>query len=693
MITLRAPFCILVPMALFPSPSTALSQEAQAEPEGNPPPTAEGGEVMVVTATRQYTPVFDSSYSVTVITAEELARLQLQTTPDLFQGVNAVYIQKTNTGGGSPFLRGMTGKQVLILVDGIRLNNSFYRFGPHQYLNTLDPNLIERIEVVRGPASVLYGSDALGGVINIITRRREDYSQPSDVTALTRLHGGLADEHAGARVQVEGNKGSLGYLGGVSATHFGDLRGGGDIGVQIPTSYDEVDGDLKLHYHLGIHHMLTLSEQITRQYDVPKTSEVTLGDKLQFNYEPQLRSLSYLEYEGKDVVDRWLTSLKITLSLNHQSEGEAIIKESTPDIETRDITTVDTLGLGLQAATLPLPWMNLVYGAEWYQDNYSTEKVSETLSTGEITPATPLIPDGASYLGVGAYLQDSITIANVGELVVGSRFSHFEAYAQIPSPDGEAQAINLNTSALTSSARALVRLSNTLHLVGGISQGFRAPNMEDFIGKVDFYGEVPNPDLQPEESLNREVGVKVKAGTTSADVGFYRANYEGLITRVTIGEQEDGTPIQQRQNLGKAQIQGVEAALAHTTGPWTLSGNATYTEGIDLETQAYLRRIPPLNGGAKLRYEPGERLWTELSCLWAFKQDDLAQGDIDDPRIGPDGTPGYGVVNVTAGYHPSYRHTFILSGENLTDVTYKTHGSGVYGPGRNLQLSWRAIWG
>ena len=126
---------------------------------------------LVVTATRVERELFNTPQAVTLIDPLEIEQTNAPSTPDLFDFATGVYIQKTNLGGGSPFIRGLTGKQVVILVDGVRLNNSFYRYGPHQYLNTIDPNIIERIEVVRGPASVLYGSDALGGTINIITRQ------------------------------------------------------------------------------------------------------------------------------------------------------------------------------------------------------------------------------------------------------------------------------------------------------------------------------------------------------------------------------------------------------------------------------------------------------------------------------------------------------------------------------------------
>jgi outer membrane cobalamin receptor len=178
---------------------------------------------MVVTATRVEREVFNTPQAVTVLDDLAVEQANTGTTPDILSGTTGVLIQKTNSGGGSPFIRGLTGKQVLILVDGVRVNNSYYRFGPHQYLNTIDPDLVERIEVVRGPTSVLYGSDALAGVINVITRKRVDFSDARGAEGLVVLHGASADASLAGRLQVEGNFNQLGYIGGISGKRFNSL--------------------------------------------------------------------------------------------------------------------------------------------------------------------------------------------------------------------------------------------------------------------------------------------------------------------------------------------------------------------------------------------------------------------------------------------------------------------------------------
>jgi hemoglobin/transferrin/lactoferrin receptor protein len=453
---------------------------------------------VVVTATRVERELFNTPQAATLIDQEEVEEANVPSTPDLFNYATGVYIQKTNLGGGSPFIRGLTGKQVLVLIDGIRLNNSFCRFGPHQYLNTIDPNIIERVEVVRGPTSVLYGSDALGGTINIITRRRTDFDAPQDLDGLLYGLYDSAVSGGSARLQAEGNTGRFGFLGGVTGKTLDDLEGGGDIGEQVPSAYDEVAGDLKLNWQPGSRHEVILGTQYLRQYDVPKTSEVTLGDKLQFNYEPQERELAYLEYRGRALGSFDL--IEANVSYNRQKEGEEIIDGDTPTLETQELTDVETLGTTLQLTSTVGDMHALTCGLEYYRDRYDTRKDAIDLSTGDKTSLIPGTPDGAEYKSLGLYLQDDIRLGERADVIIGVRYSDFEAEGKVVT-EAKTETLNLDTDKVTGSLNARVGITPSLNLVGGVAQGFRAPNMEDFFGRVDFFQEIPNTELEPETSL------------------------------------------------------------------------------------------------------------------------------------------------------------------------------------------------
>lgn len=646
-----------------------------------------------VTATRIERELFETPQAVTVIDDRAVEEANVSATPDLFRYAEGVYLQKTNLGGGSAFIRGLTGKQVLILIDGVRLNNSYYRFGPHQYLNTIDPNIIERIEVVRGSGSALYGSDALGGVINVITKRRTDFSKDLDLDALaavtidTATAGERASDQktggAALRFQSEGNRGELGWLGGISGKRYDDLHGGGDVGDQEPSGYDEFSADLKFNYAFGANAELIFAQQYLRQYDVPKTSEVTLDGKAKFNYEPQQHSLSYLEYRSKNLA--LFDQTKITLSYNRQIEGEEVIK--IQPIETREITDVATVGLGAQFTNQVHTAHRLTYGLSYYRDNFNTKKNQFDHATNAQTSLAPGTPDGAEYISLGAYVQDEVSLEQ-SEIIVGLRYSRFDTEGRLDHPTEGLQTLKLDTDKLTASLNGLYHLTPSVNLVGGVAQGFRAPNMEDFFGRVDFSSEIPNTRLEPEESLNWDIGLKYYRRHTTANIYYYLGDYDKLITRVEVSPG-----VEQRRNIDKARIQGLEGSLNHEFDRhWMLALNAAWTRGENKVSNEPLRRIPPLNGTFRLRYTARPALWYEAATLLAAKQDRLSPGDVRDKRIPEGGTPGYAIFNLKLGYQAGKQQQLLVTLENLGDRKYKTHGSGLYAAGRSLAISYRSAW-
>ncbi len=204
--------------------------------------------VRAVAASRHEQLVTDSPRAISVVTGAELRERNYRSTPEAVAEVVGVFVQQTNYGGGAPIVRGLVGHQVLILIDGIRLNNAAYRLGPNQYPDTIDINQIERIEVVRGAGSVLYGSDALGGVINIVTRRAvapADGARPVKTRLFNRL--ASADGSAVGRAELSGGAGPLLFIGGATLKHFGDLRGGSRSGLQPFTGYGRVGRGRQAH--------------------------------------------------------------------------------------------------------------------------------------------------------------------------------------------------------------------------------------------------------------------------------------------------------------------------------------------------------------------------------------------------------------------------------------------------------------
>lgn len=648
---------------------------------------------VVVTSTRVERDVFNTPQAITIINDKQIEEANVTSTPDLFRNAEGVFIQKTNLGGGAPFMRGLSGKQVLILVDGIRLNNSFYRFGPHQYLNTIDPNLIERIEVVRGPGSVMYGSDAMGGVINIITKKRTDFLDPFAANGLVSATydsatagTSYASEVGGyaTRLQGEGNWNDFGWVAGGSAKSYDDLQGGNDMGDQVPSGYREYDADVKFNKQFKPGRELLLNLQFTRQLDVPKTSEVTLDGKVKFNYEPQERTFSTIEF--RDSTLDWFDDFKFNVSYNLQKEGEDIIAKLP--IKTNELTDVGTIGTSIQFTNALLGNTHRVtYGVESYHDDYNTEKTSTDLATMVVKSIKPGVPNGATYDNLGVYVQDEVKLTERANIIAGGRYSQFSAEGELDHPTEGKKTLALATNQLTGSLQGLYGITKEINFLAGISQGYRAPNMEDFFGRVDFSTEIPNTSLKPEESLNYEVGMKFLNASTFADLHYFYADYENLIDRVDALDSL-GKAVKQRRNVNNATIEGVEGGVNHQFDQhWRVGASMTWTEGRD-DKNIPLRRIPPLNGTLQMRYTHNPKAWVELDTLFAKEQDELSNGDKTDLRIPQGGTPGYVVFSLKSGFKRTKNETLSLTFENIFDQQYKSHGSGLYAAGRSVVASY-----
>ena len=181
---------------------------------------------LVVTATRTNRNIYDVSQSINIVSETKIKERDVKTSAEALREETGIFVQKTNHGGGSAIIRGLSSNQILILVDGIRLNNSIYRLGNHQYLTTVDNHMVQQIEVVRGPTSVLYGSDALGGTINLITE--QPLFQSANFNLDYKIFGryASADREKTTRTEVSFHNNKLALKSGFSYKSYGDLRRG-----------------------------------------------------------------------------------------------------------------------------------------------------------------------------------------------------------------------------------------------------------------------------------------------------------------------------------------------------------------------------------------------------------------------------------------------------------------------------------
>ena len=610
-----------------------------------------------------------------------------------------MFVQETNDGGGSPIIRGLVGNQILILVDGIRLNNGAYRLGPNQYLNTIDLNQIERIEVVRGAGSVLYGSDALGGVVNIITRAagREQGTGPVGTRWFSRLSS--ANSGALGRAELSAGTGAVGFVGGLTAKQFGKLRGGVDTGVQPLTGYHEWDGDAKAAFRFGSHQQLIVAGQHVTQRDVQRPDVVLAGTDLKWVWNPETRGLGYAQYTARELRGP-VEQLSVTVSYQQQTEEYQRIASAAPTVELRHFDQTTSLGANIQFTSTAGPRHLLTYGLDANGDSMASRREDVSLITGETRMAR-----GCARRRCALPLRGRVPAGRNRRLVAAPSEPRHTVQLLPSKRDGQRSStgpllIDSRQSALTGAAHALFRVTSAFEIVGGVGQGFRAPNIDDLtiLGRTGSRFEVPNPALTPESSVNLEAGVRGRSLGLAGSGTYFLTSIDGLIQR-ELGTFEgktfsdiDGNGIKssseplifQRQNAGRARIHGVELeGQVRLAERWTLSGTMVRTLGTEQVTGDPLRRIPPTYGRAVLGWASGGRLWADGYSVFASSQTRLAPGDLTDIRIPAGGTPGFVTLNARGGLRINRALQITIGLENLTNRTYRTHGSGIDAAGIN----------
>jgi outer membrane receptor protein involved in Fe transport len=636
---------------------------------------------VVITPNRELSLRIATPEAIQIVGHEEADKYQMRTAPEALQLTPGVFVQKTNHGGGSPIIRGLTGNQTLLLTDGIRLSNATYRYGPNQYFNTIDLMNVEKIEVLRGGGSVQYGSDALGGTIQVFSRDLTTSEKPvwrGDLMARFATHN--MEQSARAGVMYSGEKAA--FRGGVTGRNFGDIYGGDTTGVQSPTGYKELDFDFKGKVRLTPTTDLTFAFQNVHQYDVPVYHKVKLENYKVNSMDPQKRRLGYIRYE-KQLNAGILKSVKLTTSLQNTEEGRKSMKNGS-DVMRYENDRVRSMAFLAEAFTGNGGQWSASSGVEVYDDLVNSTRTDSNTQTGSKTEGRGLYPDGSTMTSIAAYSLNTFDLKH-WIITAGVRFNSFIINVE----DETIGSAKLTPSALLGNMGVLRKIGPRSNIFISAGTGFRAPNIDDLgtLGIVDFRYEIPNYDLEPEKSFQFQAGYKYQGSRLNGEIYFYRNELYNLIVRTAVpGDTIDGYPVYMKENVERAYIQGVEAnAGLELFRSLVLNGSLTYTYGQNITKSEPMRRIPPVFGRLALQYEY-KKVWGSLAWIAAGTQDRLAAGDKSDNRIPQGGTPGWNIFNINAGY--TMKHLKVdISLENLFNKDYRYHGSGINGYGRYAMLT------
>ena len=708
---------IVVFAAVAFHPFTAASQTRDSVP----PDSAVRMPDIVVTATRsEFVQDPESPAAARTDTVTTADRAAARVSADLLRDAPGVHVQQTSAGQGAVVLRGLIGNQVLILVNGIPMNNGTYRDGPGQYLATIDPETIDRIEVVRGPASVLYGSDAQGGVVNVIT-------SPHPNGLGLSLGGAVqgSSSNRGARGRLSAGYGTATWQArlGVSVQGASDLRAGSPVNDQTPTGFDAWGVGARIDYVPSTAHRVTAGVEQWKMNDVSRYDRYwdfrapALGPDYEYKFAPQQRQLGYVRYAFRSDLAA-VRRLTATASLAVQREGltrQRWAADTTPsprvDLTRDDVFTPGVSLVGESQFPVAQRLLTLTWGAEGYRDALHSSGERRNLVDGSVTPTerqtasgsipSGRYPDGATMGRVGLFLEADAPLTEWLRLSAGGRWSGFRSVAEVGTDLGGR--VENSAGAVTGQAGAVARIARPLDLTLRVAQGFRAPNLYDLtnVGAVPGGVVVPNPNVGAERSLTYEAGLRAHTGTMGGEVVAYRTLIDGFIDRVPATFNGDtlleGERVFQGENVGDARLWGIEAEAIHRQGSVELRGTLLYTYGKQTladGTVEPMAKIPPLSGFAEARWWGSKRAWWIAYRLgWATFQDRLAARDLEDSRIPPGGTPGFTTHSLVASATFARDFSVSLGLENLTDALYRTHASGVDAPGRHVWVGIAVVQG
>jgi outer membrane receptor protein involved in Fe transport len=647
-----------------------------------------------VTATRTSKRDIDIAAAVTAVDQNAILEQAPDVIAEMLRGEPGTFFQQTTPGQGIPIIRGLKGSQILHMVDGMRLNNAFFRNAPNQYLGLVDSFAAQRIEVVRGSQGSLYGADAMGGVLNILTQ--EPNYDAATWQQESRLYGSYdsVDEGWVISARTEGGKQGWGFAGGASYQDHSDRKSGSGERL-IPSAYESKAADLKFVIDTSAGSSLMLSAQVMEQPSTPRYDELVPGygqdepSSEQFLFEPNRRSFIHARYrlEGES---GWFDQFEAHVARQVIDDDRLTQEYASPVIVTENnSSTLD--GITLQFNSSLTSGTQLVWGAEYYTDAVDSSRFARHEDSNELTEVGSRFPDGSSMDSAAIYLSGEWFSNDNFDLNAGIRYSWFDI--RLPADENHNTVI-LTPSDLTGDIHMVYELNPELKLVANIGRGFRPPNIFDLAALGPRPGNrfnVANTDLDAETVWSYDFGFKTETDNLELEVFAFYLDYTGKITSVFTGEvTEDGRDIVRSENRNSVEIYGLEAgAYWAVMDDFRAFAVINYTRGEergDAGPTFPADRIPPLNGKLGLEYFFKGDWRIEPYVLFASSQDRLSPRDVRDSRINPAGTDSWTSLNLMLDWQATSSLQLGLRLENLLDKAYREHASGIDAAGRNVGL-------
>lgn len=701
-------------------------------------PTAISLDNVVVSSSRWEENKSEVPNTIEMITPRDIEFQNPQTTADMLGMSGNVFIQKSQLGGGSPMIRGFATNRLLIVVDGVRMNTAIFRSGNLQNVISLDANALDHTEVIFGPGSVIYGSDAIGGVMNFHTLTPR-LSLGDEVMLNVGVMGRFssADLEKSGHLHFNIGLNNWGFLTSVTYSDFDDLVMGSngpdeylrptyqtringkdtvvvnpDPKKQVPSGYNQVNFLQKIlfapisdwEFEYAFHYSTTSDYPRYDRLLRPKGNTLRSAE---WYYGPQkwmMNNLMITNFSGNSIYD--LSKLIVAYQNFEESRHDRNLNN---DDRTNNTEKVNAFSANLDMIKEINENSNLFYGVEIVLNKVESTGNSENIVTGEITPGPSRYPDGSTWNSYGAYLTYKNKFSPQYIFQAGLRYNYVTLDATFdttfyPFPFTKAEERN---GALTGNAGLVWHPQSDWQINLNLASGFRSPNIDD-IGKV-FDSEpgsvvIPNPDIEPEYAYNIELGL-TKIFSNLAEfsaVGYYTYLDNALVRRdFTLNGMDsimyngEMSQVQAIQNAAFATIYGVELGLnLNFLENFNLRSSFSYQKGEeedDAGNKVPLRHAAPWFGKTEFIFMMN-RLEANLYMVYngEIKNEDLAPSEQEKDYIyamdesGNPYQPSWYTLNLKISYQLLDNFELYLGVENITDQRYRPYSSGISAAGRNF---------
>lgn len=684
----------------------------------------------------------DIPRQIQVINSGEMQFASQETTADVLQNTGNVFVQRSQMGGGSPIMRGFEANKVLMVVDGIRMNNAVYRGGHLQNVITLDNSVLERTELLFGPGSVIYGSDALGGVMSFYTKRPVLSGGKSksfaSASAYTRYSSANSEKTGHIDLNIGFNK--IASFTSFTYSDFDDLRQGGnrraaykDFGkrnfyveriggkdsvlnnsnpdIQKQSGYKQYDFLQKILFSPSSRVTHTLNFQYSTSSDIPRYDRLAqFSGKpayAEWFYGPQKRLLGAYHL---DLNEKTAFYDKARIILAYQNiEESRYDRRFNRELRNSRIEKLDIYSFNLDMEKA-VKKNEFRYGLEVNYNKVGSSAYGESVITGLKTPLDTRYPNGGSSMRtIAGYLTHSVELNKKLILSEGVRYSNVELKANFgektffPFPYSDIKQTN---GALNGNIGLVFLPEKSWRLSVFGSTGFRSPNVDDLskvFESVPGNVIVPNPNLKPEYTYNGELSIAKSLSNRIHLEGtaFYTWYTNAITTKYGRFNGQDSilydgkmSRVQTSVNAGKAYIYGGNFTLyAEITKNVVLANTFNYTYGrIKTDSSDYpLDHIPPAFGrssvNVKVKRFRGEFFvlyngWKRIKNYNLVGEDNIAQATAD-------GMPSWYTLNIRTAVEVNRYLQLQLSVENLLDRNYRIFASGISAPGRNFLVTLR----